>query len=191
MRQSKSAALMSPSRERCLTVFICWCTFIAIFLRKGLVYGSFWIIACSCDRAWMQGSGNGSFGGSSVCTWSPLRRLSCISCNRLSVCVQTTACWKPMTGVDVSFWMRSCWQGISVSSIRGALLSRMVGLDGSCGGFVGTYLFSDNILQRLFGALFGSSGTIAGDDNIFVVIKEGISHGEVTEALSKVVPNMK
>ena len=34
-------------------------------------------------------------------------------------------------------------------------------------------------------------GTIAGDDNIFVVIKEGISHKEVTEALSKVVPNMK
>ena len=34
-------------------------------------------------------------------------------------------------------------------------------------------------------------GTIAGDDNIFVVIKEGISHREVTEALSKVVPNMK
>ena len=34
-------------------------------------------------------------------------------------------------------------------------------------------------------------GTIAGDDNIFVVIKEGISHKEVTEALSRVVPNMK
>ena len=34
-------------------------------------------------------------------------------------------------------------------------------------------------------------GTIAGDDNIIVVIKEGISHKEVTEALSKVVPNMK
>ena len=34
-------------------------------------------------------------------------------------------------------------------------------------------------------------GTIAGDDNIFVVIKEGISHKEVKEALSKVVPNMK
>jgi transcriptional regulator of arginine metabolism len=34
-------------------------------------------------------------------------------------------------------------------------------------------------------------GTIAGDDNIFVVIKEGVSHREVTEALSKVVPNMK
>ena len=34
-------------------------------------------------------------------------------------------------------------------------------------------------------------GTIAGDDNIFVVIKEGFSHREVTEALSKVVPNMK
>ncbi len=34
-------------------------------------------------------------------------------------------------------------------------------------------------------------GTIAGDDNIFVVIKEGVSHREVTEVLSKVVPNMK
>ena len=34
-------------------------------------------------------------------------------------------------------------------------------------------------------------GTIAGDDNIFVVIKEGVSHREVTEALSKVIPNMK
>ncbi|MDE6807837.1 MAG: arginine repressor, partial [Prevotella sp.] len=32
-------------------------------------------------------------------------------------------------------------------------------------------------------------GTIAGDDNIFVVIKEGCSHQEVTEALSEVVPN--
>lgn len=34
-------------------------------------------------------------------------------------------------------------------------------------------------------------GTIAGDDNIFVVIKEGCSHQEVTEALSEVVPNPK
>jgi transcriptional regulator of arginine metabolism len=34
-------------------------------------------------------------------------------------------------------------------------------------------------------------GTIAGDDNIFIVIKEGSTHREVTEALSEVVPNMK
>lgn len=34
-------------------------------------------------------------------------------------------------------------------------------------------------------------GTIAGDDNIFVVIKEGCSHQEVTDALSEVVPNPK
>ena len=34
-------------------------------------------------------------------------------------------------------------------------------------------------------------GTIAGDDNIFIVIKEGVSHREVTESLKKVVPNMK
>ena len=34
-------------------------------------------------------------------------------------------------------------------------------------------------------------GTIAGDDNIFIVIKEGVSHREVTEALKEVVPNMK
>lgn len=34
-------------------------------------------------------------------------------------------------------------------------------------------------------------GTIAGDDNIFIVIKEGVSHREVTEALSEVVPNLK
>lgn len=34
-------------------------------------------------------------------------------------------------------------------------------------------------------------GTIAGDDNIFIVIKEGITHREVVEALSEVVPNMR
>jgi transcriptional regulator of arginine metabolism len=34
-------------------------------------------------------------------------------------------------------------------------------------------------------------GTIAGDDNIFIVIKEGVSHKEVTEALKDVVPNLK
>ena len=34
-------------------------------------------------------------------------------------------------------------------------------------------------------------GTIAGDDTIFIVIKEGIKHQEVVEALSEVVPNMK
>jgi transcriptional regulator of arginine metabolism len=34
-------------------------------------------------------------------------------------------------------------------------------------------------------------GTIAGDDTIFVVIKEGIRHQDVIEALSDVVPNMK
>ena len=34
-------------------------------------------------------------------------------------------------------------------------------------------------------------GTIAGDDTIFIVIKEGIKHQEVVEALSDVVPNMK
>ena len=34
-------------------------------------------------------------------------------------------------------------------------------------------------------------GTIAGDDTIFIVIKEGIKHKEVIEALSDVVPNMK
>jgi transcriptional regulator of arginine metabolism len=34
-------------------------------------------------------------------------------------------------------------------------------------------------------------GTIAGDDTIFIVIKEGIRHQEVVEALSDVVPNMK
>jgi transcriptional regulator of arginine metabolism len=34
-------------------------------------------------------------------------------------------------------------------------------------------------------------GTIAGDDTIFIVIKEGIRHQEVVDALSDVVPNMK
>ena len=34
-------------------------------------------------------------------------------------------------------------------------------------------------------------GTIAGDDTIFIVIKEGLKHQEVVEALSDVVPNMK
>ena len=34
-------------------------------------------------------------------------------------------------------------------------------------------------------------GTIAGDDTIFIVIKEGVSHQDVIESLSDVVPNMK
>ena len=34
-------------------------------------------------------------------------------------------------------------------------------------------------------------GTIAGDDTIFIVLREGTSRQELTEALSKVVPNMK
>ena len=34
-------------------------------------------------------------------------------------------------------------------------------------------------------------GTIAGDDTIFIVIKEGIKHQEVINALSDFVPNMK
>ena len=34
-------------------------------------------------------------------------------------------------------------------------------------------------------------GTIAGDDTIFIVIKEGIRHQDVIEALSDVVPNLK
>lgn len=34
-------------------------------------------------------------------------------------------------------------------------------------------------------------GTIAGDDTIFIVIKEGISHKEVINALEAVVPNIK
>lgn len=34
-------------------------------------------------------------------------------------------------------------------------------------------------------------GTIAGDDTIFIVIKEGVRHQEIVEALSDVVPNMK
>jgi len=31
-------------------------------------------------------------------------------------------------------------------------------------------------------------GTIAGDDTIIVVIKEGVSHEEVTESLSQLMP---
>ena len=34
-------------------------------------------------------------------------------------------------------------------------------------------------------------GTIAGDDTIFIVIKEGIKHQDVIDTLSDVVPNMK
>ena len=34
-------------------------------------------------------------------------------------------------------------------------------------------------------------GTIAGDDTIFIVIKEGVKHKDVIEALSDVVPNLK
>ena len=34
-------------------------------------------------------------------------------------------------------------------------------------------------------------GTIAGDDTIFIVIKEGIKHHEIINTLSNVVPNMK
>ena len=34
-------------------------------------------------------------------------------------------------------------------------------------------------------------GTIAGDDTIFIVIKEGVSAQEVTETLSDIVPNMR
>ena len=34
-------------------------------------------------------------------------------------------------------------------------------------------------------------GTSAGDDTIFIVIKEGIKHQQVVEALSDIVPNMK
>ena len=34
-------------------------------------------------------------------------------------------------------------------------------------------------------------GTIAGDDTIFIVLKQGVSEQEVVNALSEVVPNMK
>jgi transcriptional regulator of arginine metabolism len=34
-------------------------------------------------------------------------------------------------------------------------------------------------------------GTIAGDDTIFIVIKEGVKHQQVINTLSDVVPNMK
>ena len=34
-------------------------------------------------------------------------------------------------------------------------------------------------------------GTIAGDDTIFIVIKQGVPKDEIVDALSEVVPNMK
>ena len=34
-------------------------------------------------------------------------------------------------------------------------------------------------------------GTIAGDDTIFIVIKEGIKHQEVIEALNDIIPSMR
>ena len=34
-------------------------------------------------------------------------------------------------------------------------------------------------------------GTIAGDDTIFIVIKEGVRHQDVTDVLSDVVPNIR
>ena len=34
-------------------------------------------------------------------------------------------------------------------------------------------------------------GTIAGDDTIFIVIREGYSQAEVIEALGEIIPNMK
>ena len=34
-------------------------------------------------------------------------------------------------------------------------------------------------------------GTIAGDDTIFIVIKEGVKHQNVVDALTDVIPNMK
>ena len=34
-------------------------------------------------------------------------------------------------------------------------------------------------------------GTIAGDDTIFIVIKEGIKHQEIVDAVSDIVPNTK
>lgn len=34
-------------------------------------------------------------------------------------------------------------------------------------------------------------GTIAGDDTIFIVVKEGVRHQDVVNALNEVVPNMK
>ena len=34
-------------------------------------------------------------------------------------------------------------------------------------------------------------GTIAGDDTIFIVIRQGITKDDVIESLSKVVPNMR
>ena len=37
----------------------------------------------------------------------------------------------------------------------------------------------------------GVLGTIAGDDTIFIVIRQGITKDDVIESLSKVVPNMR
>ncbi len=34
-------------------------------------------------------------------------------------------------------------------------------------------------------------GTVAGDDTIFIVMKEGVTHQDVIDRLSEVVPNMK
>lgn len=34
-------------------------------------------------------------------------------------------------------------------------------------------------------------GTIAGDDTIFIVIRQGVTDNEVIEALNDVVPNIK
>lgn len=34
-------------------------------------------------------------------------------------------------------------------------------------------------------------GTVAGDDTIFMVLREGVNHQEVVDSLSEVVPNMK
>ena len=34
-------------------------------------------------------------------------------------------------------------------------------------------------------------GTIAGDDTIFVVIREGVGHDEATKALSQIIPNIE
>ena len=34
-------------------------------------------------------------------------------------------------------------------------------------------------------------GTIAGDDTIFIVIKEGIKHQEVIAALNDIIPSMR
>jgi len=34
-------------------------------------------------------------------------------------------------------------------------------------------------------------GSIAGDDTIFIVIREGVAKREVIESLSNIIPNMK